>query len=91
MSESSWPLVFSEGNSNTVDGSASLEELLNSPLLGSESEVSDENGGNIFTNGEFELSGDMFVDCAGDDGILGTADDYSITSLGHASTPPERG
>ena len=49
MSESSWSLVFSEGNSNTVDGSASLEELLNSPLLGSESEVSDENGGNIFT------------------------------------------
>ena len=49
MSESSWSLVFSEGNSNTVDGSASLEELLNSPLLGSESEVSDENGGHIFT------------------------------------------
>ena len=49
MSESSWSLVFSEGNSNTVDGSASLEELLNGPLLGSESEVSDENGGHIFT------------------------------------------
>ena len=49
MSESSWSLVFSEGNSNTVDGSASLEELLNGPLLGSESEVSDENGSNIFT------------------------------------------
>ena len=42
-------------------------------------------GGNIFTNGEFELSGDMFVDCSGDDGIIGTADDYAITSLGHAS------
>lgn len=49
MSESSWSLVFSEGDSDTVDGSASLEELLNGPLLGSESEVSDENGGNIIT------------------------------------------
>lgn len=49
MSESSWSFVLSEGNSNTVDGSTSLEEFLNSPLLGSESEVSDENSGNIFT------------------------------------------
>ncbi|MFC1855581.1 PilW family protein [Thermodesulfobacteriota bacterium] len=41
-------------------------------------------GGNIFTNGEFELSGDMYVDCS-NDGILGNGDDFAVTSLGHMS------
>ena len=42
-------------------------------------------GGNIFTNGEFELSGDMHVDGTGPDGVYGTADDYVTVSLGHMS------
>jgi len=46
MSETSWSLIFTKGDSNGVDSSASLEELFNGPLLGSESEVSNENSGN---------------------------------------------
>jgi prepilin-type N-terminal cleavage/methylation domain-containing protein len=42
-------------------------------------------GGNIFTNGEFELAGNMFVDGRGPDGIIHTPDDYETTSLGHMS------
>ena len=45
MSESSWSSVlWVHGDSDTIDGSALLEELLDGPLLGSESEVSNENG-----------------------------------------------
>jgi hypothetical protein len=42
-------------------------------------------GGNIFTNGEFELSGDMNVDGRGLDGVIHTPDDYITASLGHMS------
>ncbi len=42
-------------------------------------------GGNIFTNGEFELSGDMSVDNRGPDGVIHTPDDFQTVSLGHMS------
>ena len=42
-------------------------------------------GGNIWTNGEFELSSDMLADARGPDRVYGTGDDYTIVALGHIS------
>ncbi|RMG84852.1 MAG: hypothetical protein D6708_16530, partial [Candidatus Dadabacteria bacterium] len=42
-------------------------------------------GGNVWTNGEFELSSDMLADARGPDRVYGTGDDYTIVALGHVS------
>ena len=44
MSKSSWSSVFTHSDSDTVDGSAILEEFLDGPLFGSESKITDEDG-----------------------------------------------
>lgn len=78
MSESSWSLVFTEGDSNSLDGSASTEELLNGPLLGSETEVSNEDGSDIFATfsgtlwlvATGSLSGELNPDGSAIEGLL---------------------
>ena len=47
MSESSWSLVLANSNSYLLDGSSTLEEFLNGPLLSPEPKVSNEDSSDV--------------------------------------------
>jgi hypothetical protein len=50
VSETSWSTIFSHGDSNSLDGTAALEEFFDGPLLGSETKVSNENSSGFSTS-----------------------------------------
>lgn len=70
MCETSWPLVLAQSDSNGNDCSTVLEELLDGPLLGPESEVTNEHSCDVFAScgsstslvSSWSLSGELNVD-----------------------------